>query len=874
MKLFMVSLLGLVLSVSVGAEPLLKGRVWLASGPPAAGVQVRLFDLTDLRRFVGTTTDEAGYFALPLATVGGPALPQDFALGQNYPNPFNPSTIIPYQIPTTTHVRLEVFNLLGQRLATLVDGERPAGAHTAQWDATDAAGRAVGAGVYIYRLTGGGHTVSRRMVLIDGQAGIPAGGSGPMPTAAVGVKTEGSVYGLTVAGAGLIAYVDPAFRVGSDPVDLVLEQPGGQARMKVATGGILGDVNNDGQVDEFDVLYVALYSKDPSITLPNNGDISLGDVNGDGTVDLADGLLLALYKVNPSDPTLPPGIGQPVDGSGDDHGDTPSAATDLAVGSSRSGQIEPGGDVDYFRVEVSASGDLTVHTTGSLDTKGQLEDSAGAVLARDDDGGDGYNFRLAHAVSAGTYYLKVEGYDGSTTGRYTIHASAPGGDGGPDLIVASASVSDNTLTPGQAFTLQVVVHNKGDAQATATTLHYYRSNNATITASDTEVGADAIDALDASATRAASISLTAPSTLGTYYYGACVEKGGGTRCSAGIRVIVENWVPSNGGSVTSITGLTGKTTLTAHPNSGYDFQRWTKGGETLSTDITYVAEATDAQEILAHFAVNQDRGKWNPGGTYTDYYFPQGAYESLTWTFVSVADPPESLSEEGLLHYYAYNFYLVNSTAGIGGGYAGFQSNGLFRGRAQGKVINYSIWGSNGGKTDGLLEPNNTESGGYQIMYLFEWIEGQAYRFELREGPTGLDARGKWWGLWVEDVATGSVTFVGELRVPAKINGRDATMWSSRTSVFGEDLHWWRASRGEYICSDFQPSSLAILEVTAGAKGIRPIQVSSHVPHGRVNTWPNGHVTTDCHVTLFESTNGDAQHNLGFWPEPPPNVVD
>ena len=66
--------------------------------------------------------------------------------------------------------------------------------------------------------------------------------------------------------------------------------------MKVATGGILGDVNNDGQVDEFDVLYVALYSKDPTITLPNNGDIALGDVNGDGTVDLADGLLLALYK--------------------------------------------------------------------------------------------------------------------------------------------------------------------------------------------------------------------------------------------------------------------------------------------------------------------------------------------------------------------------------------------------------------------------------------------------------------------------------------------------------------------------------------------------------------------------------------------------
>ncbi len=440
MKSLMVSLLGLVLSVSVGAEPLLKGRVWLASGQPAAGVHVRLFDLTDLRRSVGTTSDEAGYFALRLATVGGPALPQDFALGQNYPNPFNPSTIIPYQLPDATHVRLEVFNLLGQRLATLVDGERPAGAHTAHWDATDAAGRAVGAGVYIYRLSGGGHTVSRRMVLIDGQAGISAGGSGPRQTAAVGVKTEGSVYGLTVAGAGLIAYVNPAFRVGTDQVNLVLAQPDGKARMKVATGGILGDVNNDGQVDEFDVLYVALYSKDSSITLPNNGDISLGDVNGDGTVDLADGLLLALYKVNPSDPTLPPGIGQPVDGGGDDHGDSPSAATDLAVGSSQSGQIETGGDVDYFRVEVSESGDLTVQTTGRLDTKGQLEDSAGVVLASNDDGGDGYNFRIVHAVSAGTHYIKVEGYNASATGSYTILASGSGGSDGGTVNIADANL--------------------------------------------------------------------------------------------------------------------------------------------------------------------------------------------------------------------------------------------------------------------------------------------------------------------------------------------------------------------------------------------------------------------------------------------------
>ena len=314
MKLFIGSIIGLVLSVHVGAEPTLEGRVRRASGQPAAGVQVRLFDLTDLRRSVGTTTDEAGFFALSLQTLsGGTALPTDFALGQNYPNPFNPSTIIPYQLPASGHVRLEVFNVLGQRLATLVDAEQSAGTYTAQWDATDASGRAVGAGVYIYRLSSGGMTKSQRMVLVDGQAGIPALGAathGPVRVVEGAVEADDRVYGLTVSGEGLVAYVDPAFRVGVDAADIVLKEHSGSPRMKLTTDRILGDVNNDGQVDAFDALYVLLYSEDSSIALPNNGDISLGDVNGDGQVDLADAVLLATYSVNPSDPALPPGIGQ------------------------------------------------------------------------------------------------------------------------------------------------------------------------------------------------------------------------------------------------------------------------------------------------------------------------------------------------------------------------------------------------------------------------------------------------------------------------------------------------------------------------------------------------------------------------------------
>ena len=108
---------------------------------------------------------------------------------------------------------------------------------------------------------------------------------------------------------------------------------------------------------------------------------------------------------------------------------------------------------------------------------------------------------------------------------------------------------------------------------------------------------------------------------------------------------------------------------------------------------------------------------YSPGGTYSDWYFPnKESFSSLEWTFVPVADPPASLAKEGLLHYYAYNFGLENSSASVGRGYAGFQTNGIFKDIPEGKVINFSIWGSNGGKTNGLLNKGNTESGGVQIM--------------------------------------------------------------------------------------------------------------------------------------------------------------
>jgi len=88
-------------------------------------------------------------------------LPDQLELAQNYPNPFNPSTVISYRIPEQSQVRLEVYDLTGRRISLLVDEVQAPGEHSVTWDAS-----ALSSGVYVYRLTAGGHAVTRRMTLV------------------------------------------------------------------------------------------------------------------------------------------------------------------------------------------------------------------------------------------------------------------------------------------------------------------------------------------------------------------------------------------------------------------------------------------------------------------------------------------------------------------------------------------------------------------------------------------------------------------------------------------------------------------------------------------------------------------------------------
>ncbi len=93
-------------------------------------------------------------------------LPSGYILKQNRPNPFNPYTKIEYFVPQDGYVRLEVFNLLGQKIRTLVDQEQKRGNYTTIWDGTDNKGGSVSSGVYIYRLSTQDFEKSNKMILL------------------------------------------------------------------------------------------------------------------------------------------------------------------------------------------------------------------------------------------------------------------------------------------------------------------------------------------------------------------------------------------------------------------------------------------------------------------------------------------------------------------------------------------------------------------------------------------------------------------------------------------------------------------------------------------------------------------------------------
>ncbi len=145
------------------------------AGPAASGAtvpndpfftQVNYYGAFDPNAFPwiwGWTALEEEYITyIDGGEISNGTIPQEFTLKQNYPNPFNPSTTIEYDLASETHVTIAVYNAIGQRVAILVNEEKPAGEYRLTWDASD-----LSSGIYFYQLKAGSTVLTRKMILMQ-----------------------------------------------------------------------------------------------------------------------------------------------------------------------------------------------------------------------------------------------------------------------------------------------------------------------------------------------------------------------------------------------------------------------------------------------------------------------------------------------------------------------------------------------------------------------------------------------------------------------------------------------------------------------------------------------------------------------------------
>lgn len=166
--------------VQWGAAGIGRESVANAAGLWVTGDFVPGFALDTSIEFDGDGVGSTNWFAQSNPTLGAEngivtsvldnsQLPGEFELAQNYPNPFNPSTKIGYTISATENlasVKLEVFNLLGQKIRTLVDAKQAAGTYSIEWDGRSSNGGLVSNGVYIYRLSVANQVIMKKMTFL------------------------------------------------------------------------------------------------------------------------------------------------------------------------------------------------------------------------------------------------------------------------------------------------------------------------------------------------------------------------------------------------------------------------------------------------------------------------------------------------------------------------------------------------------------------------------------------------------------------------------------------------------------------------------------------------------------------------------------
>ena len=252
-------------------------------------------------------------------------------------------------------------------------------------------------------------------------------------------------------------------------------------------------------------------------------------------------------------------------------------------------------------------------STDSTITTGDTQVGTDSVFRLDASESEDENVSLDAPSTPGTYYYgacvdSVSDESDTTNNCSSAVAVTVGAAPAPDLVVGAPTVSTSSPTAGGSFTLSVTVRNQGNGASSSTTLRYYQSADSTITTGDTAIGTDSVSSLDASSSGDESTGLTAPSTPGTYYYGACVnavsdESDTQNNCSDAVAVTV-------GAAPAPDLVVDAPTVSTSAPTAGASFTlsvtvRNQGNGRLDSTSLSYY-RSTDATITIADTEVGTD----------------------------------------------------------------------------------------------------------------------------------------------------------------------------------------------------------------------------------------------------------------------------
>ena len=204
------------------------------------------------------------------------------------------------------------------------------------------------------------------------------------------------------------------------------------------------------------------------------------------------------------------------------------------------------GTVSYNAVSLSWDdpGDASVTGYQVLRRDRALHEQGVFLVHVDDTGNTGTMYIDTDVEPSVRYVYRIKARNAAGLSKRSKRFDADMPVVAPDLLVSTPTLEGGNPTVGTSFTLVARVLNQGGAESAATTVRFYRSADATITTSDTEVGTGSVSVVAASGVSTQSIDLTAPSDAGTYYYGACVDTVSGesstnNNCSSALTVTVE-----------------------------------------------------------------------------------------------------------------------------------------------------------------------------------------------------------------------------------------------------------------------------------------------------------------------------------------------